>query len=98
MAHEKWLALDNENHDQFAAAMMLCQDQSGSCVRTGLCSHDGDCFRTDVATYRQAGRMIRKLASDQSEMVRSALHEAAAHMDTMALACKGRALLSSEQG
>lgn len=89
MASEKWLALDNEDHDKFAAAMMLCQDPSGSCMRTGLCTWEGDCFRTDVATYRQVARMIRKLGDDQSEMIKSALHEAATHMDTMALACKG---------
>lgn len=89
MACEKWLALDNENHDQFAAAMMLCQDPSGTCMRTGLCTYEGDCFRTDVATYRESARMIRKLAADQSIMLKSALLEAAAHMDTMALACKG---------
>jgi hypothetical protein len=89
VACEKWLALDNENHDQFAAAMMLCQDPSGSCMRTGICTFEGDCLRTDFAAYRQAARMIRNLAGDQSSMVQSALAEAAGHMETMALACKG---------
>lgn len=42
---ESWLRLDNPDHDQFAAAMMLCRDGSGACARRGVCTWDGDCFR-----------------------------------------------------
>jgi hypothetical protein len=90
MARESWLALDNENHDQFGAAIVLCQDPSGWCVRSGRCFHDGDCFRSDMAAYRQAAKLVRNIAGDQSEMVASALQEAASHLDTMALSCKGQ--------
>ena len=83
MAHEKWLALDNQDDDKFAEAMILCQNGSGWCVHAGRCFYDGDCFRTDVSAYRDAARMIRKLAEDQSGLLRSALQEAAGHMDTM---------------
>jgi hypothetical protein len=83
MANEKWLALDNEDHDKFAAAMMLCQNGSGWCVHAGRCFYDGDCFRTDVSAYTDAARRIRKLAEDERGLLRSALLEAASHMDTM---------------
>lgn len=88
MASESWLALDNPDHDKFAAAMMLCQDPSGWCVRSGSCLYDGDCFRSDFAAYRQAAKMIRKIAGDQSDMIGSALGEAAAHLETLALGTK----------
>ena len=88
MAHEKWLALDNEDHDKFAAAMMLCQNASGWCVHAGRCFNDGDCFRTDVSAYADAARKIRKLAEDESGLLRSALLEAASHMDTMKQAAR----------
>lgn len=83
MAHEKYLALDNEDHDKFAEAMMLCQNASGWCVHAGRCFYEGDCFRTDVSAYSDAARRIRKLAESESGMLRSALMEAASHMDTM---------------
>lgn len=83
MASEKWLALDNEDHDKFAEAMLLCQNASGWCVSAGRCFYDGDCFRTDVSAYGDAARAIRKLAEDKSGLLRAALLEAASHMDTM---------------
>ena len=83
MAHEKYLALDNEDHEKFAEAMMLCQNANGWCVRAGRCFYDGDCFRTDVSTYSQAARAIRILAENAPGLLRSALLEAASHVDTM---------------
>lgn len=83
MAHEKWLALDNEDHDKFASAMLLCQNASGWCVRAGSCFYNGDCFRTDVSAYGEASRKIKTLADNETGLLKSALHEAAAHMDTM---------------
>lgn len=88
MARESWLRLDNENHDQFAEAMLLCQDASGSCVHTGKCSFDGDCFRTEVKAYNEAARLIDGVAKDKSELIRSALLEASMHMRTLARAAK----------
>jgi hypothetical protein len=66
--------------------MALCQDASGSCVRTGECTFDGDCFRTECSAYRQAARKVRRLADANEGMVASALREAAAHLDTKAAA------------
>lgn len=83
MSREKYLALDNEDHDKFAEAMMLCQNESGWCVHSGRCFFDGDCFRTDVSAYRDAVRKIRALAGNETGLLRSALIEAAAHMDVM---------------
>lgn len=74
---EEWLALDNENHDQFAAAMMLCEDASGSCVRTGFCSNDGDCFLLGGEAARAAAKQIDKLAQGESGLVADALRDAA---------------------
>lgn len=84
MAKESWLALDNPDHDKFAQAMIHCQNGSGWCVHSGRCFYDGDCFRSDFAAYRQAARLIRGLADDQSGMVGQALNEAASHMEFMA--------------
>ncbi len=85
---QKHLALDSQDHDKFAAAMMLCQNASGWCVHAGRCFYDGDCFRTDVSAYADAARSIRRLAEDETGLLRSALLEAAAHMDLMKQACK----------
>lgn len=83
---ESWLALDNQNHEQFGDAMALCQDGSASCVHTGKCTFEGDCFKTQYAAYREAARRIRSLAQEQSVMIRCALIEAADHMETLAQA------------
>ena len=83
MASEKWLALDNQNHDQFAAAMMLCQNASGWCVHSGRCFYDGDCFRSDWSAYATAARKIRAIAQDETGLIQAALNEAASHMDLM---------------
>ena len=40
----KAMALVSEDHEGFGEAMLSCQDASGSCVRTGICSYDWDCF------------------------------------------------------
>ncbi len=82
-ASEKDLALDNPDHDKFAAAMMHCQNASGWCVHSGRCFYDGDCFRTNVSSYGSAARAIRKLAAHETGLLQGALLEAAAHMDTM---------------
>lgn len=74
---EAWLALDNENHDQFAAAMLLCDDASGSCVRTGFCSRDGDCFLAGGEAQRAAAKKIEQLARAESGLVAHALRDAA---------------------
>jgi hypothetical protein len=81
---ELWLRLDNSDHDQFAAAMMLCEDSSGSCVHTGFCSREGDCFRSDYAAYRRAARICENAAELESPMVASALREAAQHLRAQA--------------
>lgn len=80
MPHESWLRLDNPDHEQFAAAMMLCQDGSGACVHTGFCSHEGDCFRSGYAAYRSAARICEREAAKESPLVASALREAAQHL------------------
>lgn len=77
---EGWLALDNENHDQFAAAMMLCGDASGSCVRTGVCAFDGDCFLSGGEAERAAARKIERLARHEGGLVADVLHEVAAKL------------------
>ncbi len=83
MAQEKWLALDNEDHDKFAEAMTFCQNSSAGCANVGRCAFDGDCFRADVSAYRDAASKIRKLAQDEQSLLRLALLEAAGHMDAM---------------
>jgi hypothetical protein len=88
VASESWLAIDNEDHDKFAEAMLLCQDASGSCMRTGQCAYEGDCFRTDFATYRKAAREIRQLANGHIGLMNSVLREAAQHMEKMAAASR----------
>ena len=88
LAHESWLAIDNQDHDKFAAAAMLCQDASGSCIRTGICTYEGDCFRSTYATYRQASKAVRAIASQHSNAVGTALYEAAAHLDALARCAK----------
>lgn len=81
---ESWLALDNENHEQFGAAMALCEDGSGSCMRTGVCSYDGVCFLAGGEAERQAARKIEAMAHDTEGLVRSVLYRVALELRTKA--------------
>ena len=41
---QKTMALKSEDYAGFAQAMLSCQDRSGSCISTSICSHDWECF------------------------------------------------------
>ena len=76
MACEAWLALDADP-EKFGKAMAYCEDPSGSCVRTGVCSRDGECFRTPRAAANMAARVIDEAAGLQPEDVAADMRAAA---------------------
>lgn len=53
---KKALALESEDHEGFGAAMMACQDRSGSCAYSGVCSFDWECF--GPSSYIDADRHL----------------------------------------
>jgi hypothetical protein len=57
---EAWLNPTGEtelDHARFGAAMAECQDGSGSCASTGICSF-GECFAPDGVGYQLARKAI----------------------------------------
>lgn len=76
MADESWLALDADP-EKCGKAMLYCQDASGSCVRTGVCSTDGQCFRTPRTALNRAARAIEDAAVLQPDDVADDMRSAA---------------------
>ncbi len=62
------LALDNTDHDQFAAAMVVCQNSSGSCSWLGHCVL-GDCF-TDLGKLKRRRRYYQGKADELDRQIR----------------------------
>lgn len=76
MVRESWLAHDNLDHEKFAAAAMLCESGSGSCVQDGFCHYDGQCFRRGRAAMSAACRAIENAANKQPDDIASEMRTA----------------------